>query len=334
MNDKLYDSYDQYIKDIKAIPRITVEREQELARIIQSNSNDKEVEKAVNELVSSNLLLVVKFAREAYERCYSRNKGKSLLMDLIEEGNIALMRAAQLFKPEHVKFSTYASSCIQSKLKRSASEITNLIHIPEWHKKYHIQIAALKREYGENISDDFIISQINISPEMYSKIVEGKKNSSLTMLDGIEEWQDFVCVDPESTTEDVSNKDLREHIMEIVNRTIEKTVNSKRRKVLSERERDVLMSFSFDPKLDTFDTLGKSINISRERVRQIYQKAIRNLKNYLIKDWESRHHECLSMKPKLSYNGNINDYSDYYNQLGVYQKYVMSKVYEHYTSRK
>ena len=141
--------YDRYFKDISIHPRISREREQILCKIISTEKKDEYVEAAVDELVRSNLRLVVHCVK-GFSSFTRSSKTSITLMDLIAEGNLALVKAAQNFNPnyqteEHaqpIRFSGYACKCIKNAI-RKAFRKARFIHIPDHHYGYWKQIKEM-----------------------------------------------------------------------------------------------------------------------------------------------------------------------------------------------
>ena len=120
----------RYINDIRCYPRITAVREQELASIIQNATNDIDVLKAKDELVTSNLRLVVKIAVSYHSKVRMIDGVNVTVMDLIQAGNMGLMNAANKYSPDrNTKFVTYAFPSIQRWVKRVVKE-SRIIKIP------------------------------------------------------------------------------------------------------------------------------------------------------------------------------------------------------------
>ena len=118
------DALSRYISDIRIYPRITPQREEELSRIVHGCKISREVEEAVDELVVSNLRLVVHCAKDFLHLTAQTDTGLTA-MDLVAEGNVALISAAQAYDAqfgngrETTRFSTYACKCIKRRMLRS-----------------------------------------------------------------------------------------------------------------------------------------------------------------------------------------------------------------------
>ena len=182
-----YNNFDIYLRDIGRYPRITAEREQELAGIINKSKRAAEIEKAVTELVNANLRLVVHCLRDF--NSYLNNPAVSISrMDLICEGNIGLMKAARKYNPDFRSdntvyetgptFSSYACTNIKSSMQR-AVKLSRFIHIPEYHFSYWARLDELNRDV--EITDLEIMDKLDISEEKLRTLRKGRLTSA-TML--------------------------------------------------------------------------------------------------------------------------------------------------------
>ena len=162
---KARDTYERYLQEITSYPRISLEREAELSQTILNTGDDEEREAAIDELIHANLRLVVHCLKE-FEKFLSSPSVRLTRMDLIAEGNIGLMRAAQRYDschekgesatmPGHARFSTYACKCIQSQMRRAVKK-SRFIHIPEHHFSYWSEIRALNETHGDDLSNEEI----------------------------------------------------------------------------------------------------------------------------------------------------------------------------------
>ena len=154
MQNDEQESLDIYLRQISAIPLITVQEEIELADRIK-NGDDK----ARETMITANLRLVVKIAKE-----YS-NIGLSLL-DLINEGNIGLMKAVERFDPKGGKLSTYAAWWIKQSIKRALANQSKTIRLPVHMVDRVTQIrktsAELAERLGRDPTDDELAAEMNL----------------------------------------------------------------------------------------------------------------------------------------------------------------------------
>ena len=262
----LDDPVRMYLKEIGQIPLLTPEEEQELARRV--TEGDKE---AKNQLTEANLRLVVSIAKK-----YS---GRGLhILDLIQEGNTGLIRAVDKFDyTKGNKFSTYATWWIRQAITRAIADQARTIRVPV-HMVEVINKATrcnrkLVQELGREPTVEEIAKELNLPVE---KIIEANRTAADTLsLDtpvGDEEDTSIGSfVEDERTpgpADATSNALLAEALKEILD-------------TLTEREADVLrMRFGmYDGRTHTLEEVGQIFGVTRERIRQIENKAIRKLRH-------------------------------------------------------
>ena len=262
----LDDPVRMYLKEIGQIPLLTVEEEQELAkRVVEGDQEAKKL------LTEANLRLVVSIAKK-----YS---GRGLhILDLIQEGNTGLIRAVDKFDyTKGNKFSTYATWWIRQAITRAIADQARTIRVPV-HMVEVINKATrcnrkLVQELGREPTLEEIADELNLPIE---KIIEANRTAADTLS------LDTPVGDEEDTTigsfvEDdntpgpadaTSNALLAEALREILN-------------TLTQREADVLrLRFGmYDGKTHTLEEVGQIFGVTRERIRQIENKAIRKLRH-------------------------------------------------------
>ena len=262
----LDDPVRMYLKEIGQIPLLSAEEEQALAkRVVDGDQTAK------NQLTEANLRLVVSIAKK-----YS---GRGLhILDLIQEGNTGLIRAVDKFDyTKGNKFSTYATWWIRQAITRAIADQARTIRVPV-HMVEVINKATrcnrkLVQELGREPTLEEIADELNMPIE---KIIEANRTAADTLS------LDTPVGDEEDTTigsfvEDdntpgpadaTSNTLLAEALGEILN-------------TLTDREADVLrLRFGmFDGKTHTLEEVGQIFGVTRERIRQIENKAIRKLRH-------------------------------------------------------
>lgn len=254
-----------YLREIGKVPLLKYEEEVELAKAIEAGSAA-----AKQKLISSNLRLVVSIAKKYV------NRGLSLL-DLIEEGNIGLMRAVDKFDYKRgFKFSTYATWWIRQAITRAIADQARTIRIPvhmvETINKYGRVSRRMMQDLGREATAEEIAREMEIEVEKVREIIKvSQEPTSLEKPVGEEEDSrlgDFIPDETASPDQQASAALLKEHIAEVFS-----TLTPREAKVLEYR-------FGLeDGKQRTLEEVGKEFGVTRERIRQIEAKAIRKLRH-------------------------------------------------------
>ncbi|MBR6934142.1 MAG: sigma-70 family RNA polymerase sigma factor [Clostridia bacterium] len=253
-----------YLREIGNIPLLSAEEERELA--IRTEEGDQE---ARERLTEGNLRLVVSVAK------HYMGKGMQLL-DLIQEGNIGLLRAVNKFDyRKGYKFSTYATWWIRQAITRAIADQARTIRIPvhmveTMHRMNRIS-RTLSQELGREPTISEIAKEMKLPEERVTQLlVAGQDTVYFDDPVGDDEDRtrgDMIADDLPSPYDLASNSMLREQILKVLD-------------TLSERERKVIMMrFGLeDGKEHTLEDVGRYFNVTRERIRQIEAKAKRKLK--------------------------------------------------------
>ncbi len=259
------DAIRSYLFEIGKIPLLTGEEEVILAKRMEKG--DKE---AVQLLITANLRLVVSIAKK-----YSKS-GLELL-DLIQEGNIGLMRAVEKFDyHKGYKFSTYATWWIRQAITRAIADQARTIRVPvhmiETINKFNKVNGTLTTRLGRQPTDEEIAKEMDIDIEKISEIRKIKQNpSSLATPIGDEKdskLQDILPDEWSQSPEDFATSEyLKNQLKDILD-----SLQDRERKVLSLR-------FGLtDGVTRTLEEVGREFGVTRERIRQIEAKALKKLK--------------------------------------------------------
>lgn len=259
-------SLDKYLQDIGREELITAEEEVELARRIRSGDD-----KALDKLVKANLRFVVSVAKQY------QNQGLSL-PDLINEGNLGLIKAAQRFdETRGFKFISYAVWWIRQSILQALAEQSRLVRLPLNQvgslNKIKKATSRLEQEYERPPSVEEIAQKLDIPEHKLDKAM--RITTRYVSMDApIAEDEDTKFLDI-FVSEDTPRTDTN-LMRESLNKEIQRSLST-----LTEKERDVINLYygiGMNHGL-TLDEIGAKFNLTRERVRQIKEKAIRRLKH-------------------------------------------------------
>ena len=268
---KADDNVKIYLHQIGKIPLLTTEEEFELSKKIQ----EKHDKFSKNILVNANLRLVVSIAKKYIGRGLS-------FLDLIQEGNVGLMKAAERFDyTKGYKFSTYATWWIQQAISRAIADKSRLIRLPihliESLSRIRRVTIDLTTELGHTPTKQEIAHRIGISENKLSEIIKSAQSTismdtpATSSKDENAKIADFIVDDSSIAPESkVSQENLFVDIKKMLN-------------FLSPKERDILiMRYGIDNNgvHKTLDEIGTQYSVSRERIRQIENRAIAKLKKY------------------------------------------------------
>ena len=262
----LDDPVKAYLKEIGRVPLLSAAEELELARAARNGN-----EEARRRLSEANLRLVVSVAK--------RYAGRGLpFLDLIQEGNLGLMKAAEKFEPDKgFKFSTYATWWIRQSITRAIADQGRTIRIPvhlvESINRVKKTAGELLRKNGREPTAEEIAVRLEMEPDRVRELLQlSQEPVSLEAPVGEEEdahLEDFIQDEEAGVPVDEAGRQLlRRELMNVL-------------KSLTPREERVLtLRFGLDDgQPRTLEELGKEFNVTRERIRQIEAKALRKLRH-------------------------------------------------------
>ena len=269
------DPFRMYLRDIGKTPLLTAEEEVALAKRIEAG--DAEAKKRLTE---ANLRLVVSIAK--------RYTGKGMhSLDLIQEGNIGLMKAAEKFDyRKGFKFSTYATWWIRQAITRAIADQSRTIRIPVHMSELMAKVARARRqliqELGKDPTPGEIAEKAGIPEEKVREILKISQGPvSLETPIGENEdncLEDFIPDSTYSIEETITQMCLKEQVHEVVGNLPEK------------EQRVICLRFGLDDgRGRTLEEVGKEFNVTRERIRQIESNALRKMRHQktakILKDY-------------------------------------------------
>ena len=268
-------SLDKYLQEIGHEELLSVDEEVELAQKIKKGDR-----RALERLTRANLRFVVSVAKQY------QNQGLSL-PDLINEGNVGLIKAAEKFdETRGFKFISYAVWWIRQSILQAIAEQSRLVRLPLNQvgsvNKITRELNKFEQEHERKPSVDEIAERVDL-PE--DKIADAMKANSrhvsmdAPIADGEDSSMiDFLAGDSSNTDRELAIESLKAEVSRIL-------------KLLTDKEQKVLRAFfgiDGSPEM-TLDEIGEKYNLTRERVRQIKEKALRrlrhNTKNKLLKSY-------------------------------------------------
>jgi len=272
----------EYLAQIKKFPMLDAEEEYLLAKNWKNTGNVKSAEK----LVTSHLRLVAKIAM-GY-------KGYGLpLNEMISEGNVGLMQAVKKFEPEKgFRLATYAMWWIKASIQEYILRSWSLVKIGTTtaQKKLFFNLKKIKNQIAPKAEGDLknehvaeIAKKLDVSENevvSMNRRLSGKEKSLNAQIgeDG-DEWQDWL-VDKEMDHElKFAQNEEMEQRKDLLKESI---------KILNDREREILFSRRLNDEPKTLEELSKLYKISRERIRQIENKAFEKVQKYMLNSAKSK----------------------------------------------
>ncbi|HKL44534.1 MAG TPA: sigma-70 family RNA polymerase sigma factor [Candidatus Absconditabacterales bacterium] len=266
-NDKQFKDFIKlYFNDISKIPLLTGEQERDIARKIKKGD-----EEAKKKLIESNLRLVISIAKRFFGSRLS-------FSDLIQEGNVGLIKAIEKFDPEkEFKFSTYATWWIKQSITKAIADMTKNVRIPvhliDEINSYNKMYQTLFQKFGREPTSKEIGKELNFPIKKIKKLEEVIfGNVSLDREVGDEGRDTLADLLEDSNTlrpdQFAEKNTLRKNLDMIL-------------AMLDDREAKIIkMRYGIDGPRYTLEQVGEEFDVTRERVRQIEQKVIQKLKDH------------------------------------------------------
>lgn len=262
------DSVKVYLQQIGKIPLLSFDDELKVAKEIK----DENSQKAKEVLINANLRLVVSIAKKYIGRGLS-------FLDLIQEGNLGLMKAAEKFDyTKGYKFSTYATWWIQQSITRGIADKSRMIRLPvhmiETLGKIKRATVELSTELNRVPTKEEVAHRIGMNPSKLSTLMKSAQSTisietPANQKDDSSKIADFIIDDSHLTPD---TKVTQENLLTDVHKMLNQ---------LNQKEKDVLiMRYGLDDngQKKTLDEIGTRYGVSRERIRQIETRAISKLK--------------------------------------------------------
>lgn len=260
VNFEVEDSISKYFKDVRKSKLLTKEEEIKIAKRIQKGDG-----KAINELVNANLKFVVSIAKEY--------QGQGLqLSDLINEGNYGLIKAASKFDHKRgFRFISYAVWWVKQSIIQSLNDNARTVRLPA---NVINKISYLNKEISKFEYD-------NEREPVFGEIF-GKDNEIISIIryPKIASLNETINEDGDELIELIASDDPEEN-QSIVDERV-KTKLNKTLEILDEREREIIECYfgvNVDSEPMTLEAIGERYSLTKERIRQIKEKAIRKLRH-------------------------------------------------------
>ena len=259
-------SLDKYLQEIGREELITAEMEVELAQKIKQGD-----QVALEKLTKANLRFVVSVAKQY------QNQGLTL-PDLINEGNLGLIKAAQRFdETRGFKFISYAVWWIRQSILQALAEQSRIVRLPLNQvgslNKINKAFSKLEQEFERPPSSDELASALDLTEEKVKDTM--KVSGRHVSVDA-----PFVDGEDNSLLDVIANNDSPKADLELMRESLQREIE-RSLATLSDREKDVIMLFFGIGKQHglTLEEIGSKFDLTRERVRQIKEKAIRRLRH-------------------------------------------------------
>ncbi len=291
------DAYQLYIQDIKQYPVLSGEVQKELAQHYLKYKDDKTKELLIN----SNLRLVVSVAWK-----YAYRISNLQILDIIQEGNMGLLRAIKTYDPEKGAFSTYATEWIKQSIRRGIADkdktIRKPVHLEELIKKYRYLISEYEKKELAIPNDEVLCEKLQISMITLDNLRRVVKQDVVSL-------NSYVSKDQDMTLEETI-PDKTDVILEVLDRLYQYDLVMVIKNILSPVQYYIIYSRFLANKRLILEELGQRLGLTRERVRQIQVTALKRIKPLMvgervlyasllkdIKAREGRYYDYINLEP-------------------------------------
>lgn len=259
-----------YIKDVSSYATLDDKEINALFEEIKHTKDEKTINKIKSKIITANLRLVIKNAIHYYENC----NNSIPIMDLIEEGNMGLMRSVDLYKNnKNIKFSTYATKAILRTIRMAQSK-EGIIRIPHNHQELSYKIKKIENE-NSNLNENNIAKNLQIKSKYLRLIRSGQKIKMLSLDDMVssDNKNKFDIIESKDLNpeESLINKDLKEYFL-------------KKIKSLKPIEKDIIIMVYFENEDSMPTVISERYKISKQRVHMIHKEALNKIKKAMKKD--------------------------------------------------
>ena len=260
-----------YLKDVRKYRLLKPHEEKELT--LKMKEGDK---LAREKLIESNQRLVIKIAK--------KYQGQGLeLIDLIEEGNLGLIKAVDKFEPHmDCRFSTYATWWIKQAIERAIINQSRVIRVPvhvsDDMKKIYRETFEFYQDHKREPDIDELAERLGMKPDYVAKLIDYAKKTS-SMDSPVNDEDDYRLADT-IKDESIIPPDIVAENIDIITK-VNKWVS-----MLDEKERKIIiLRYGLDGGVpQTLEEIGKVFNVTRERIRQIEKKALMKLRKMILED--------------------------------------------------
>lgn len=276
VKDRPFDPFDVYVKQVGRKPVLTREQEGELfQRLEEAESLDQaaDAKRIMNELMERNLRLVISIARRYQDRGLS-------ISDLVQEGNLGLWKAISRFEHDRgYKFSTYATWWIRQSVQRAIANQSKVVRVPVHMAELVNTVAKARAQLKEDLDRDPTVEELAAGAKLtveavgqVEKLMHEQASVEAPEGDEVDIIELFGAIREEKKADEAASEErVREMRMRVA-----AALSS-----LVEREKEVLiLRFGLlDGVERTLEEIGQHFNVTRERIRQIEEKALRKLRH-------------------------------------------------------